>query len=115
GGAAPAPAPAAPGGALPGGSPHAAEAAPSHGAPPAEALGAPPANVRSTPAPAPSGFPFFDDGGRGPAGPAPVPAASDGTNHTLVVPSGGVAQDGLPYGGVPYGGGEGPAYPRPTH
>src|SRR5262249_52381063 len=102
-------------GGLPSGSPHDAEAVTFHGAPPAEALGALPADVRSTPAPAPSGFPFFDDGGRGPAGPAPVPAASDGTNHTLVVPSGGGAQARLPYGGVPYSDGEGPAYPRRTH
>ncbi len=53
-----------------------------------------------TPGPAPSGFPFFDEA-RGPDGPG-------GTNHTLIVPAGGLTQDGLPYGGVPYGEGEEP-------
>jgi beta-lactam-binding protein with PASTA domain len=88
-----------------------------HGAPLAGVQSAPPADARGAPAgqspgPAPSGFPFFDDGVRGPAGPASVPAGSDGTNHTLVVPGGGIAQDGLPYGGVPYGDDDGPAFPR---
>jgi len=99
-------------GGLPSGSPQGADAVTFHGAPPSEAPGALPADMHRTPAPAPSGFPFFDDGVRGPAGPAPVPAGSDGTNHTLVVPGGGMAQDGLPYGGVPYGDGEGPAFTR---
>jgi eukaryotic-like serine/threonine-protein kinase len=102
-------------GGLPSGSPRDADAVTFHGAPPAEAVSALPADVRSTPAPAPSGFPFFDNGDRGPAGPAQVPASSDGTNHTLVVPGGGLAQDGLPYGGVPYGAGDGPAYPPRRH
>jgi serine/threonine-protein kinase len=103
-------------GGLPSGSPQAAAAAAFHTAPLADVRAAPRADVRGasaqSPAPAPSGFPFFDDIDRGPAGPAPVPAGSDGTNHTLVVPGGGLAHDGLPYGGVPYGDGEGPAYPR---
>jgi len=96
-------------GGLPSGSPQGADAVTFHGAPPSEAPGALPADMHRTPAPAPSAFPFFDDGVRGPA---PVPAGSDGTNHTLVVPGGGMAQDGLLYGGVPYGDGEGPAFTR---
>jgi len=98
-------------GGLPSGSPQGADAATFHGAPPADARGALPADMRRAPGPAPSGFPFFDDGDRGPAGPAPPPAGSDGTNHTLVVPGGGLAHDGLPYGGVPYGDGDGPSFP----
>src|SRR5215472_8589143 len=74
-------------GGLPSGIPQGADEAPS----------ALPADMRRTPAPAPPAFPFFGDGDRGPA---PVPAGSDGTNHTLVVPGGGIAHDGLPYGGV---------------
>jgi serine/threonine-protein kinase len=41
-----------------------------------------------------------------------VPDGSGATNHTLVVPGGGLGYDGLPYGGVPYGQGDGPAYPE---
>jgi len=103
-------------GGLASGSPHGADAVTFHGAPAADAQTGPPADVRGgpagqSPAPAPPGVPFFDDGDRGPAGPAAVPAGSDGTNRTMVVPGAGLAQDGLPYGGVPYGDGEGPAFP----
>jgi eukaryotic-like serine/threonine-protein kinase len=92
-------------GSLPSGSPQGADAVTYHGAPPADAPSAVPADMHRMPAPAPSGFPFFEENNRAPAG-------ADGTNHTLVVPGGGLAHDGLPYGGVPYAEGEGPAYPR---
>jgi eukaryotic-like serine/threonine-protein kinase len=68
----------------------------------------PAARPDQAPAPGPAGFPFFDDGRRGPAGYGPGPGGSDGTNHTLIVPAGGLSHDGLPYGGVPYDDGEGP-------
>jgi eukaryotic-like serine/threonine-protein kinase len=96
-------------GGLPSGSPQGADAVTFHGAPPVDAPSALPADMHRSPAPAPSAFPFFDDGD---PSSAPVPAGSDGTNHTLVVPGGGLAHDGLPYGGVPYGDGEGPAFSR---
>jgi eukaryotic-like serine/threonine-protein kinase len=98
-------------GGLPSGSPQGPHAVTFHGAPPADAPSTLPADMHGTPAPAPSGFPFFEGNDRAPAGPAPVPAGPDGTNHTLVVHGGGVAHDGLPYGGVPYGEGDGPAFP----
>ncbi len=85
-------------------------------APASDLLGAPASDFPGAPAsepraPAPSGFPFFDNSGRGPAGYGPSPDGSGETNHTLIVPGGGLSYDGLPYGGVPYGEGEGPAYP----
>ena len=62
--------------------------------------GAPPA------AGPPAEFPWFDQDNRGPGG-------QNGTNHTLIVPAGGLAHDGVPYGGLPYGEGDGPpAHPR---
>jgi serine/threonine-protein kinase len=84
-------------------------AAPS--APPGDFPGLP---AGQHPAPGPSAFPFFDSGDRRPSRYDPVPGGGSGTNHTLVVPGGGLAHDGLPYGGLPYGGvpyaqGEGPA------
>jgi eukaryotic-like serine/threonine-protein kinase len=61
--------------------------------------GAPPA------AGPPAEFPWFDQDNPGPGG-------QNGTNHTLIVPAGGLAHDGVPYGGLPYGEGDGPpAYP----
>src|SRR5258708_20977627 len=85
-------------------------------APASDLLGAPASDFPGAPAsepraPAPSGFPFFHNSGRGPAGYGPSPDGSGETNHTLIVPGGGLSYDGLPYGGVPYGEGEGPAYP----
>jgi eukaryotic-like serine/threonine-protein kinase len=60
--------------------------------------GAPPAAVP------PAEFPWFDH---------PGPGGPSGANHTLIVPAGGLAGDGVPYGGLPYGEGDGPpAYPR---
>jgi eukaryotic-like serine/threonine-protein kinase len=50
--------------------------------------------------------------GRGYGGPHDQPAAPDGMNHTLVVPSAGLPADGIPYGGLPYGDGDGPATGR---
>jgi beta-lactam-binding protein with PASTA domain len=58
----------------------------------------------------PSGFPFFDGGQRGPAGHGPGPDGPNAANHTLIVPGGGLARDGLPYGGVPYGEGDEPDF-----
>jgi beta-lactam-binding protein with PASTA domain len=56
-------------------------------------------------APAPAGFPFFDESGR-----APEPQRPEQMNHTMVVPGGGFAADGVPYGGLPYRDGDGPPY-----
>jgi serine/threonine-protein kinase len=97
-------------GGLPSGRHQAGNAVTFHTAPLADVQTAREADIRG--APAPSGFPFFDHTDRGPGGPDPVHAGSDGTNHTVVVPGGGFGHDGLPYGGVPYGDGEGPAFPR---
>jgi beta-lactam-binding protein with PASTA domain len=104
-------------GGLPSGRHQAGGAVTFHTAPLADVRTTPQADSRGAPASrspahAPSGFPFFDVTDRGPGEPAPVPAGSDGTNHTVVVPGGGFGHDGLPYGGVPYGDGEGPAFPR---
>jgi len=86
-----------------------APAVDSPGAPASNFLGAPPSPAS---APASSGFPFFDENDRRGAGYGPGPDGRDGTNHTLIVPGGGLSYDGLPYGGVPYGAGEGPTYPE---
>jgi eukaryotic-like serine/threonine-protein kinase len=72
-----------------------------------EPVGAPPEEqlVQAMLPPVESRFPFFGDQERPPEG------APGATNHTLVVPGGGLAADGVPYGGLPYSHGEGPAYP----
>ncbi|HEX3492279.1 MAG TPA: PASTA domain-containing protein, partial [Streptosporangiaceae bacterium] len=86
------------------------------GAPAGNVLSGPASDVRAAPAgqappSAPSGFPFFDDAGRGAPGHGAGPDGSNAANHTLVVADGGLGYDGLPYGGLPYGEGDGPAYP----
>jgi beta-lactam-binding protein with PASTA domain/predicted Ser/Thr protein kinase len=55
----------------------------------------------------PAEFPWFDEAGPMPAG--PISDRQNGTNHTLIVPAGGLAYDGIPYGGRPYGEGDVPA------
>ncbi len=86
------------------------------GAPAGNVLSGPVSDVPAAPAsqappPGPSGFPFFDDAGRGALGYGAGPDGSNAANHTLVVADGGLGYDGLPYGGLPYGEGDGPAYP----
>jgi len=54
----------------------------------------------------PAEFPWFDED-------APAPDGRSGAHHTLVVPAGGLAVDGIPYGGLPYGEDDvPPRYPR---
>ncbi len=53
----------------------------------------------------PAEFPWFDEAGPVPA--SPMSDRQNGTNHTLIVPAGGLAYDGVPYGGLPYGEGDG--------